>query len=1037
METAHIHAILRADEGEDLSHYLRRAAAAYGWPHERLLDDLRLLEELLREVAENGDACELASHVLRALSFSADSSMSLRHLVRFLRAHGDRMHSEVNSLRYNSEHLHFLSSLFSFSVYLSEIAIQYPSLLSRMMGARGLNREKTLEDYRSQIATALEGVEDRNARRAALTVVKKQELFRIGIRELRELGDTRTLCRELSAMAQAMVETAYNDCLLPLIDLHGRPANEGDGNETGFCVYAMGKFGAGELNFSSDIDLVFLYDDEGETAGGDTGQGDGRMRKLKNHEFFNKLARELSSYLNDRNTEGFLFRVDLRLRPDGSEGPLARSRSGYMAYLLGHAAPWEKIAYMKARCIAGDMKLAANFDEMLEQFVYTDNDPSVILPEVAHLKRRIDFERLTAEDRELDIKRGRGGIREVEFIVAALQLLHNNRWPELRTRPTLEALGHLKRLEVVREDEARLLEKAYLLYRRIEHTLQMMNENQTHRMPSDAEERRRLALRCGFLDVEEFEETLNTYRRSVRDMFGRTFGTEVESKGLTLLDTLFGEAKPTQEILRGISTAGLGNEEGFQALRRLARGTAEYSPSARARQTFGELLPTLLEELEQVAQPRQAVQQLDRLLHAAKGFSWVYEMCQTHPPILKMFLRTLGFGPLLGRLLVAHPEWLDEIFRNGGLREDRTDQALAQQDFTFPGLEMDTAMQQLRRIKTLEGFLISVQEVLAIANNRSAARRMTQLAEKILDGCANIITRDVLTPMEVEELPVRWAILGMGGLGDHQVHFHGDLDIAFVVEKDEELKGTRTNQLFDRIFQRLIGDMNAVSPDGQLWKVDARLRPDGASGPLVASYDLIVEYYRSEAGLWEWQALTKARPVAGNLEFGTRVFNRLYALAGEITFSTDLAAEIREMRSRIESSFRLPRTALLDLKRGPGGVIDMEFLVQYYQLSHPGRAAELFPLSTEEALEMAISDGWIDEADGKFVRDHLALIRTVQRQLRILWETNNDYYPADEEKQQVLARGLKDQLQDRIGKLRTLPEDCLHMRGVFDKWTSR
>lgn len=1026
METAHIHAIIRSEEAEDLRGFLQRAASAYGWPREEFDADLELLALLLLEVAGNGESCELASHILRALSFSADSSMALRHLVRFIHAHGDAMGAQIRSLRDNPEHLHFLCSFFSFSAYLSEIAIQQPETLGSLLVARGLNREKDLAQYRAEAGEGLAGIEGREERRAALTVVKKRELLRIGIRELRELGDTPTLCRELSSLAQAIVEVAYHDCLGELIALHGMPINESDGEPTGFCVYAMGKFGAGELNFSSDIDLVFVYDEEGHTS-----PETPAARRLRNHDFFNKLVRMLAGYINDPNPEGFLFRVDLRLRPDGDDGPLARSRSAYVAYLLGHAALWEKIAYMKARCIAGDRRLAELFDPSLEQFVYTENDPAELLPEIARLKRRIDFERLDHESRELDIKRGRGGIREVEFIVAALQILHNGRWPELRVRPTMDALRLLRDRGLIDGPAAGLLESAYYLYRRIEHTLQMMNENQTHRMPSSEEERRRLALRCGFLDKEEFEETLTQYRSKVRELFAETFETEKEPEGLTLLDTLFGDATPTPEMMRELAHAGLGDGQGFQALRRLALGTAEYSTSTRARQAFGKLLPRILAELDAVALPRQSIHQLDQLLRAARGFSWVYEMCQTHPPILRMFLRTLGFGSLLGRLLAAHPEWLDEIFRNGGLREDRTERALEAEDISFPAREPEEAIQALRRFKQLEGFLITVQEVLAICPGITAARRMTLLAERVLDAVVRITARSVVGGNGLEDLPVRWAVLGLGGLGDRQVHFHGDLDIAFVVEKDGEFRGTRLVEWIDRICQRSINELCSVSPDGQLWKVDARLRPDGASGPLSATLGRYLEYYREEAGLWEWQALTKARAVAGDIEFGNEVLAQLHDMATGMKTEGSLSSEILDMRRRIEGNIRLPRSARLDMKRGPGGVIDVEFLVQYHQLSRPGLARDLFPLTTEDALKRLIEEGWIDGTDGRFIAGHLAHLRVTQRLHRILWETNNDYLPADGEKLDALRRGMADQLLVSSLQPADIAADCRRMREIF------
>lgn len=1028
---AHRHPIITPDPSESLESFLERAAPLLAWPGYSRGEDLAMLASLLGETAPGPRGVEFAAYILRALSFTADPPMALRHLDRYVRAQAPNALKELERLRDNSEHLHFLCSLFSFSTYLSEVVIRHPDFLPWIMRKSRLNRETPLMRYRDRVQEWMTGVTGRTERVVRLTLFKQRELLRIGIRDLLELGGTRELCRELSNLAQAIIEVAHADVNADLRERFGTPRNEVDHRETGYCIYAMGKFGAGELNFSSDVDLIFLYDEEGETEGSETSVATAAGRRITNHEFFNRVSREIVQYLSVHNREGFLFRVDARLRPEGAEGPLARSRPAYVAYLKGHAALWEKIAYLKARFIAGDESLAILFDPIVREFVYTDNVDSELLPEVARLKRRIDHEALAAESRELDIKRGRGGIREIEFIVAAMQLLHGQTNQELRVRPTLDALHLLVKHRLMEGKTAKRFEEAYHLFRRIEHTLQMMHESQTHELPADRDERVALALRCGFPDPLRFEDTLTSHREFVRREFETMFHETDAAENLTLVDYLLGENDPPAEIIEELAPAGIGTLEGFRGLQQLAVGSREFSPSARGKLGFVKLLPRVLEELPHVAMPDQAVRQFDLLLRAARGFTWVYTLCLSHPPILKMILRTLGFGSYLARLLIAHPEWLDEIFQSDGLKETRTERVLGEFPANADAQPPETTLRQLRVMKQREGFFIATQEVLAIASSEDAARRTTTLAEFVVEGATRAAAREVLD-QDAASLPVRWAVIGLGGLGDGQVHLAGDLDLAFVIESDGPWRDGTQLLAVDRVCQRLIAHLGATTPEGQLWKVDARLRPDGANSPLVATADRFRQYYREEAGLWEWQALTKARPIAGDAAYGRELLDSLYAVFREIGPVNDLAPEILSMRKRMEENVKLPRNAQFDLKTGAGGIVDVEFLVQYHQLSRPGLAKQLFPLTTAEAITALEKRRAFSAEDAAFLREHLRLLRTIQRHLRLLWETTRDYFPADWERRLALRRGLADQLlADGLAEFDQLSGRLARMRGIF------
>jgi glutamate-ammonia-ligase adenylyltransferase len=1010
MQSAHFHPIVSPTSNEALAAYLERAANAYRWPTARREEDLRILAALA-ELLPSAEAMLVAAHLIRALSFAADSSMALRLLDRYVRRVEGDAAGKLRSLRDNSEHLHFLSSFFAFSHYLGEVAVAHPEYLEGALRGKGLRREKTFAAYESELRDALAGTEPGESRRVQLVLFKQRELLRIGMRDLLELANTQELCRELSCIAQAILHVSYLDILSAATARFGQPNSEEDGRVAGVCIYAMGKFGAGELNFSSDIDLVFVYEAEGTTEGVEGGLGGSRIRRVSNHEYFNWFARELSIYLDNRTGAGFLYRVDLRLRPEGDNGPLARSRAAYVAYLVEQAALWEKIAYVKAHCIEGDRDLAARFDQVIQQFVYAGNSGPELFDEVARLKRRIDFERLGEEERELDIKRGRGGIREIEFIVAGQQVKHGESNVALRVKPTLVAMKLLVQQGLMDQQLARRLEEAYHLFRRIEHTLQMMFENQTHRMPPVGLERERLALRCGFARHDEFERVLGTYRCEVRAEFDRLYGGDSAPRALTLEDVLFGDGDPSRSILAELAPAGLDDDAGFLSLRRLAVGSSDFSPSTRGRIGFRKLLPLLLEELPRVAQPRTAVHQFDQLLRAAHGFRWIYELCLLNPMILRLILRTLGFGSLLGRQLIAHPEWLDEMLSSDGLKDSRTAAAMARFAAQPPRAELEEALRQLRAFKQLEAFLLCVQEVLAVITSQEAAERMAALATFCLEALRQIAER------ELGAVEAPWAIIGLGGLGDGQVHANGDLDIAFVIEDGNP----EARDQAERVCQFLLREMSALTPQGQLWKVDARLRPDGRSGPLLATRQRFLEYYQAEAGLWEWQVLTKGRGVAGDVPFATQLLDDLQALYRSRPKPFDLGAQILQMKQRIESNFTLPRTATVDLKRSPGGVVDIEFLAQFLLLDGQVSGA-WHQLTTEQVLSEASIPSWL--------LDHLALLRTIQRFHRVLSETSNDYFPADDGQRAALRRGLADQLGPAVSRLGDLEAAAQRVRAL-------
>lgn len=995
-----------------------------GWPARHRAEARRRLSEWFDDELIFTEALALFPALIEDLATTADPPMALVNFDRFARVVFHRG-AFFSLLTVSAPLRSMLSRLFAYSQYFSDTLVRNPEYLDWCLSEGALDREKTGEEYERELRAFTRRLKDEETRRRALCRFKRRELLRLGVRELMGHGNIEEYCRELTGIAEAACSLAFEDCHRALIERHGTPSPcEGETERTkpGLAVYAMGKMGGHELNFSSDIDLIFIYDVEGETSGrvDSTGHVSGR---ISNHDFYVRHAREIVRYLSYPSSEGMIYRVDVRLRPEGKAGAMARSLTAYSTYFVQQARSWEKISYLKARIVAGDQTVMLRFREIREAFVFGTNDPAEILPEVARLKNRIDHENLDHRTRGLDIKRGPGGIREIEFITAVHQLLEGVYDRTLRMRSTVPALETLAERGKIKTETASKLAEAYWMMRRVEHVLQLYEDQQTHALPEGAEERRKLALRCGFPDRESFEEELEAHRTFVRKVFGEVFQQERVSARQELADQLESSEEPDEETLRKLEPFGLGTVQGFRALRELAVGTREIAISSSGQRNFERLLPALLKEIRNAARPEQAIGQLSNLMRAHHTITGVYDLVLAHPPILRLLIRTLGFGNLPPRLLVAHPEWLDELLETTALAANHS----PREAFTvaFPDgltkLGTEKALARLRVFKDREALFAAIREIIGIASAHAAARQTTELAEVCLQQLCGIIAREM-------NIGSGWSVMAFGSFGAREVHLCGDIDVAFFVE--DAIEGANREQL--HVFaSRVLSEMSAVAPEAQLWKTDARLRPDGRNAPLVVTKERAERYYREEAGTWEFQSLTRARSVAGDTDFGQGVLDSLLDILRERIPGEGLAEEIRTMRLRLDESVRLPRRAHLDLKRSPGGLVDGEFLVQFHQLRMAKEQPEVLHPVLEDAVAALAKAGALNEKEARFVSEHDRLLRTVQRMHRLLNETARDYLTEEEGRRAELTRGLSAQLDQPAEALAALPGQMKQMRALF------
>lgn len=875
---------------------------------------------------------------------------------------------------------------------------------------------------------------DKATRRRGLCFFKRRELFRMGLLDIAGRADIGAQCRQLSALARLGVRLALDDLLPGMVAQYGVPMVGGVGkyepsllaNQCGFAVIAMGKLGGGELNFSSDLDLIFVYEREGWTTGVPQADGAPPRGVVTHNDFYSKLATAIADFVGGMTRDGLLWRVDLRLRPGGPAGAMARSLAGYESYFADEASPWEQIAYLKARAIAGDPRVARLFEEMAQGFVFAGIEPHVLLPEVARLKSRIDDEGLDDEGRAADIKRGPGGIREIEFLVAARQILGGGTDHSLRVGATIPALERLTALGQVPREMATRLTNLYWFYRRVEHILQMREEQQTQSLPRAEGERRALAAWLGYDDPGIFDAELAEGRTFVRREFDAFFTAERRGE-MSLVDCLEGGQQPSPSQRVALAAVGLDNAEGLAALRALAIGTREMTIRAAGRRMFEGLLPSLIEELNTVAMPAAAVGQLSNFMRAHKSVTSLYDLMQAHPPVLRLLLRLLGYGSLPARHLVADPNRLDEMLEGNGLAANRLPSIIyaTEHATAIDAAPSEEALRLLRRFRDREAFFLAAREILGVLPADDAAAQTTDLAEIVLRATAAIIARD-------SPPPARWCVLAFGSFGGMQTHICADLDVAFFIESPEG-QPRSDRERTEAFCTRLLSTVSAITPHGQLWRMDARLRPEGVNGPLVCTLERTYEYYLRDAGIWEFQSATRARYAAGDRDLAKSALKAMRDAFSARPPLGNVAGAILDMRRRMEAAVKLPRHAAVDLKRSPGGLIDLEFLVQYFQLTHGLAQPRILAPVTREALKRLAEAGLLDTALVDDLENLRRDLRTIQRAIRLLGETGKDYLPADEERRRVLARGLNAQLADPRAALDGLPAGMTALRREFDR----
>jgi [glutamine synthetase] adenylyltransferase / [glutamine synthetase]-adenylyl-L-tyrosine phosphorylase len=766
-----------------------------------------------------------------------------------------------------------------------------------------------------------------------------------------------------------------------------------DGSVQRLVVFGLGKLGGGELNFSSDVDLVYAYEHDGQSDG---------ARALAAEDYFARLGQQLAKLLDEVTAEGFSHRVDLRLRPFGNSGRIALSFAGMEQYFQREGRDWERYAWQKARPVAGDLAAGARFLDALRPFVYRRYLDYGALDGLREMKAAIAAE-VARKELADDIKRGPGGIREIEFLVQALQLIRGGREPALRDRRLLPALGALVAAGHVEATTGAALRNAYRFLRRLENRLQMLRDAQTHVLPDRDEDRARIANGLGYAQWHALRVALDEHRARVAAEFDALLAPRRRRTEAGLL-TGYWRALPDAGDSATLAAAGFMETAAVDAsLRDFARAPALRALSDTARARLDRVLPSLLEGAVASPQPDAALRRLLPLLHNILRRTSYLALLDEQPAAAQRLVDVVARSALLGERLAAYPLLLDELLdvRVAGPLPSRADieractAALAIDD-------TEAALQALGETRQALSFRVALATLDARQPAGASARQLAWLADAVL---AVVL---VLARREVERAhgaiaDARFAVLGYGSLGGEELGFGSDLDVVFLYDAgaDAQSDGARpldAQRWFARLAQKVVSLLGAVTSAGRLYDVDVRLRPDGAKGLLVSTLAGFAEYQRERAWTWEHQALVRARCVAGDRALCDAFEEVRARILSKPRDATTLRDDVVAMRGKMRGE--LDRTgsagaASFDLKQGGGGLVDLEFLLQFLVLRDAHAHAQLVgPRDTPALLDALHGVGALPPAShGALLEAHATLLDaglrcTLDRRPRITPETD-------------------------------------------------
>lgn len=930
-----------------------------------------------------------------------------------------------------SERFDDLVKLFSDSQYLSDCLIREPETFE-VIWQRPKDqhsREQMVEDLTTEIGS----LTTKNDVMKVLRQFKRRHTFRIGVGDLISNHRVELVTQQISLLASTMVESAYRWARRDLVQRLGEPLNTA-GQPCPFVVLAMGKLGGLELNYSSDIDLVMAYQESGTTAGRAGGGA-----RVSNQEFFERLCQMLVKLLNESTAQGAAYRVDLRLRPNGASGKICSSFGAMIRYYDLQGRTWERQALIKARPIAGDLGFGESLLDELAPWIFHRNLNRADISGIKALKRKIERRALASGEDRTNVKTGHGGIRDVEFIIQFMQLLHGGDLPSIRTTNTLEAIRVLEQAQILSTAESTVLAQNYCWLRRLEHRLQMMFDLQTHTLPTDDVRLEMIAKRMGFVGqvsgprpLEQFQSTLNETTESNRKIldhllhgaFGMAFGSlrdtggnqyQLDQQEVPLEVDLILDPDPDPAMVKKVLEP-YGFRDPDAALRNLMELAKEPTPflsDRRCKHFLASVAPSLLSELSRTPDPDASLVTLSTVSDClgAKGVLW--ELFRFNPPTLSLYVRLCASSDYLVGILKSNPGMIDELVDALQLEGLPSYQWLeTNMEELCKGAEDPAPI--IHSFKNTQHMRVGVRDLLGRDDIRDTHRTLSDVAEICLRTVAKHVYAKILakyadpTQQGLDDVACPLVILGLGKLGGREPNYHSDLDVIFLYPPDSPesqllksklQEGTTLQFFFSELAAAITQFVSQAAGHGRLYELDSRLRPTGKSGSLAVSTDEFQRYFDSGQGqLWERQALCKARPVFGTANNSAMAMELVRSAILANQWQPEMVHEIWKMRIAMQDD----RSAH-NLKRGVGGTVDVEFAIQMLQLKHASEDVSVLVPGTLPAIERLSKLEFLNAGDARKLAAGYQLLRSVEARLRLMNTTARHDLPRNDRRLNKLA----------------------------------
>ncbi|KEQ03184.1 bifunctional [glutamine synthetase] adenylyltransferase/[glutamine synthetase]-adenylyl-L-tyrosine phosphorylase [Pseudorhizobium pelagicum] len=878
----------------------------------------------------------------------------------------------------------FLIAALTLSPYLRDSAAVSPQLIAAALSDP---LETVLEEL---IATARDCWKPRDGQTpsetevmASLRKAKRSLSFVVALADLGRIFSARDTTLYLSRFADAAVAAAIDHLLLGghesgkvvLKDVE-RPSER-----SGLIVIGMGKLGGHELNYSSDIDIVVFFDPESGIL----------VDPVDGTEIYGRMMRRLVRILQERTADGYVFRTDLRLRPDPGSTPLAVPVEAGLLYYESRGQNWERAAFIKARAMAGDIAAGEDFLRQLVPFVFRKYLDYAAISDIHSIKRQIHVHKGhgAIAVKGHDVKLGRGGIREIEFFAQTQQLIAGGRMPPLRTRQTEVALKALAEANWITQDIADEMTQAYWFLRDVEHRIQMVHDEQTHNLPDTEAELKRIAFMLGFADTASFSARLERTLRSVERRYARLFEQETKLSGVEGNLVFTGE-QDDPGTLKTLASLGFERPADMaRVIRTWHYGRYRATQSVEARERLTEMMPKLLKAFGESSRADEAMLRFDSFLSGLPAGIQLFSLIGNNPALLSLIVRVMSSAPRLADIIASRPHVFDGMLDPALMAELPTRDYMSERlrSFLTVARHYEEVLDRLRIFAAEQRFLIGIRLLTGAIDGAEAGRAFTDLADLLIEQTLTAVER------EIEAAHGRYpggrvALMGMGKLGSFELTAASDVDLILLYDYDDEAsesdgeKPLDATRYYTRLTQRLIAALSAPTAEGVLFEVDMRLRPSGNKGPVATRIRAFRKYQQEEAWTWEHMALTRARMVAGDEDLGDETCAVIAEVLDRPADVAKIAADVREMRDLIEKE--KPPRDIWDLKLIPGGLIDIEFIAQHLRLVAPARglAIDTHGLTTREALQ-ALGAELMTDDDLQTVLEGLSLFTELSQIIRL------------------------------------------------------